>query len=325
MEDSNMAEDMTEQKFQQAVSDISASTKSKKKSSGGSGNGDLLSNYFSCIRQYPLLSSEQENVIGKKARAGDKSAIDLMITSNLRLVVKIAKNYRARGIPLLDLIEEGNLGLIHAVQKYEPDKGFRFSTYATWWIRQSIEQAIMCQSRLVRLPVHIIKEINIVLKAKRALQEQNMLNTVSTAEIAKEVGKTQEEVDKLLALLDGSSPLDLNVKSQSDDKDVSILDVVPDTRTETPFEHVDKREVVAIVRNWFNSLPQKQQMVVLYRFGLNDEEVLTLEQVGEKIGLTRERVRQIQAEVLKSLRRTFESYGIDKATMGVEGRKQSDK
>ena len=133
-------------------------------------SSDILSNYFSSIRRYPLLSSEQENSIGRKAKEDDKRSIDIMITSNLRLVIKIAKNYRARGIPLLDLIEEGNLGLIHAVQKFEPDRGFLFSTYAPLWIRLRIEQAIMCPSRMVRLPVHVIQDINIVLHATSVLQ-----------------------------------------------------------------------------------------------------------------------------------------------------------
>ena len=274
---------------------------------------DSLSSYFNTIRKYPLLSSEQETEIGKKAKLGDKRSIDLMITSNLRLVVKIAKNYRARGVPLLDLIEEGNLGLIHAVQKFEPERGFRFSTYATWWIRQSIEQAVMIQSRLVRLPVHVIKDLNVILKAKKALQEEHGLS-VSISDIAKTIDRDPEEVRSLLAYLDGATPLDLAFKATHEDKEVSILDIVPDTKMESPFDHVDKKEIVQIVKNWFNSLTEKQQMVVLYRFGLNDEEVLTLEEVGQKVNLTRERVRQIQTEVLKSLRKTFEMHGINKYT-----------
>ena len=288
------------------------------KTSSSRENVDLLSNYFSSIRRYPLLSSEEESEVGRKARDGDRRSIDLMITSNLRLVVKIAKNYRARGVPLLDLIEEGNLGLIHAVQKFDPDRGFRFSTYATWWIRQSIEQAIMCQSRLVRLPVHVIKEINIILKVKRQLQEEDIQKPVSIQQIAEETGKDPETVRNLLSLLEGTSPLDVSVRGSDDDKEVSLLDVVPDTKLVSPFEHVDQKEVVEIVRAWFNELPEKQQMVVLYRFGLNDEDVLTLEEVGKKIGLTRERVRQIQSEVLKSLRKTFENYGIDKNSLGMQ-------
>ena len=288
------------------------------KTSSSRENVDLLSNYFSSIRRYPLLSSEEESEIGRKARDGDRRSIDLMITSNLRLVVKIAKNYRARGVPLLDLIEEGNLGLIHAVQKFDPDRGFRFSTYATWWIRQSIEQAIMCQSRLVRLPVHVIKEINIILKVKRQLQEEDIQKPVSIQQIAEETGKDPETVRNLLSVLEGTSPLDVSVRGSDDDKEVSLLDVVPDTKLVSPFEHVDQKEVVEIVRAWFNELPEKQQTVVLYRFGLNDEDVLTLEEVGNKIGLTRERVRQIQSEVLKSLRKTFENYGIDKNSLGMQ-------
>lgn len=281
-------------------------------------SADLLASYFGSIRKYPLLSSEEENSISRKAREGDKRSIDLMITSNLRLVVKIAKSYRQRGIPMLDLISEGNLGLMHAVEKFDPDRGFRFSTYATWWIKQSIEQAIMCQSRLVRLPVHVIKDINMVLKARRNIQDADVNKKVSVQELADATGKDPEEVRNLLSLLEGTTTLDMSIKGNDDDKLVSLLDVVPDTKVESPFEHVDKNEVVNIVRNWFNQLSDKQQMVVLYRFGLNDEEILTLEEVGDKIGLTRERVRQIQSEVLKSLRRTFEAYGIDKDSLGIE-------
>lgn len=281
-------------------------------------SADLLASYFGSIRKYPLLSSEEENSISRKAREGDKRSIDLMITSNLRLVVKIAKSYRQRGIPMLDLISEGNLGLMHAVEKFDPDRGFRFSTYATWWIKQSIEQAIMCQSRLVRLPVHVIKDINMVLKARRNIQDADVNKKVSVQELADATGKDPEEVRNLLSLLEGTTTLDMSIKGNDDDKAVSLLDVVPDTKVESPFEHVDKNEVVNIVRNWFNQLSDKQQMVVLYRFGLNDEEILTLEEVGDKIGLTRERVRQIQSEVLKSLRRTFEAYGIDKDSLGIE-------
>lgn len=281
-------------------------------------SADLLASYFGSIRKYPLLSSEEENSISRKAREGDKRSIDLMITSNLRLVVKIAKSYRQRGIPMLDLISEGNLGLMHAVEKFDPDRGFRFSTYATWWIKQSIEQAIMCQSRLVRLPVHVIKDINMVLKARRNIQDADVNKKVSVQELADATGKDPEEVRNLLSLLEGTTTLDMSIKGNDDAKEVSLLDVVPDTKVESPFEHVDKNEVVNIVRNWFNQLSDKQQMVVLYRFGLNDEEILTLEEVGDKIGLTRERVRQIQSEVLKSLRRTFEAYGIDKDSLGIE-------
>ena len=210
---------------------------------------DSLSSYFNTIRKYPLLSSEQETEIGKKAKLGDKRSIDLMITSNLRLVVKIAKNYRARGVPLLDLIEEGNLGLIHAVQKFEPERGFRFSTYATWWIRQSIEQAVMIQSRLVRLPVHVIKDLNVILKAKKALQEEHGLS-VSISDIAKAVDRDPEEVRSLLAYLDGATPLDLAFKATDEDKEVSILDMVQDTEQVSSCEVEDNNEMVKSGKSW---------------------------------------------------------------------------
>ena len=198
-EDADDFADKVLQNLADVESDSGNDRKSGADKASKADSSDLLSNYFSSIRRYPLLSSEQENSIGRKAKEGDKRSIDMMITSNLRLVVKIAKNYRARGIPLLDLIEEGNLGLIHAVQKFEPDRGFRFSTYATWWIRQTIERAIMNQTRTIRLPIHVVKELNVYLRTARELAHQ--LDHEPTAEdIAAAVDRPVEDVSRMLKL-----------------------------------------------------------------------------------------------------------------------------
>ncbi|MBO5566593.1 MAG: sigma-70 family RNA polymerase sigma factor [Succinivibrio sp.] len=279
--------------------------------SSESDKDDLLATYFNSIRKYPLLTQEEEAEISKKARAGDKAATDTMITSNLRLVAKIARDYRNRGLPLLDLIEEGNLGLIHAVKKFEPERGFRFSTYATWWIRQRIEQAIMSQSRIVRLPVHVIKEINVLLKTKRQLSAKSDSGEVGINEIAKATNKDPDHVRDLLALFNSSNQIGTSAKIGKDDKDVQLLDNIPDNDSDSPADYIDRDELEKIIKNWFEMLPPKEQNVVLHRFGLNDADILTLEEVGEKINLTRERVRQIQNEILKKLRAVVASYGIE--------------
>ncbi|MGN0909570.1 MAG: RNA polymerase sigma factor RpoD/SigA [Succinivibrio sp.] len=282
----------------------------------GSGSGDdLLSAYFSSIRKYPLLTPEQEIEIGRKARQNDRKAIDTMITSNLRLVVNICKDYRMRGVPMLDLIEEGNLGLIHAVEKFDPERGFRFSTYATWWIRQSIEQAIISQSRMIRLPVHIVKEINSFKRIRRRLADELHTDDISVNQIAEAANKDPEHVRKLMQLSDGTTQVSNTLYGGDDDREMSIMDILPDTTIATPTKSMDRHELVSIIRKWFKGLDEKQRLVVLNRFGLGGADVMTLEDVGAKINLTRERVRQIQNEILRNLRRLCEENGIDASAL----------
>jgi RNA polymerase nonessential primary-like sigma factor len=225
---------------------------------------------------------------------GDESARHRMIESNLRLVVKIARRYINRGLPLLDLIEEGNLGLIHAVKKFDPERGFRFSTYATWWIRQTIERAIMNQSRTVRLPIHIIKDINAVLRASRSLRHSQEANP-TTADIAEFMDRNVEDVERLLALHNrvtiGSSG------NGGANEDRGPLDTLPARREAEPSQCAQRDGVYAILDRWVFKLNDKQRAVVERRFGLHGYRRLTLEEIGREIGVTRERVRQIRRHI----------------------------
>ncbi|KVE33000.1 RNA polymerase sigma factor RpoS [Burkholderia sp. TSV86] len=277
---------------------------------------DTIQHYLNRISVKPLLTVEEEQRYSRLAKAGEFDARQVMIERNLRLVVSIAKGYLNRGVPLLDLIEEGNLGLMHAIEKFDPTRGFRFSTYATWWIRQSIERAIMNQARTVRLPVHVIRELNQVLRAKRHL-EKNSLSTGEAAErreasiddIAYLTGKTAEEVTDILALNEHTAsldaPLDLDPAS-------SLLDLLPDDQSQSPDAEVQHRELETLTRAWLSRLSDKHRHVIERRFGLNHIEPATLEELADEMGLTRERVRQIQQEALVRLKRFFASNGVRK-------------
>lgn len=266
---------------------------------------DVTRLYLNEIGASRLLTAAEEVYFARRIRQGDEAARQRMIESNLRLVVKIARRYIDRGLPLLDLIEEGNLGLIHAVKKFDPERGFRFSTYATWWIRQTIERAIMNQSRTVRLPIHVIKDINSCLRAARALQQKND-KAPSIGDIAEYLNRDPQEVERLLALHER-----VTIGSSGGDDDRGLLETLAAHRNAEPATCVQQERVNAIVDSWVMKLTDKQRAVVERRFGLHGYRRLTLEEIGYEIGVTRERVRQIQLDALRNLKEMMQSHGIE--------------
>ena len=269
---------------------------------------DVTQMYLNEIGRNPLLTAEQERNLARLAHAGDFSARQKMIEHNLRLVVNIAKHYANRGMVLLDLIEEGNLGLMHALEKFDPERGFRFSTYATWWIRQNIERAIMNQSRTIRLPVHIIKELNVYLRALRHLESRG-LQEPSAEDVAYLLGRPVEDVRRILNLNERMASLDAPLDI---DPGLSIGEAIPDELCKMPADQLQSAEVEGYVQQWLEELTDKQRWVVERRFGLNGQEICTLEYLADDLGLTRERVRQIQMEALQSLRRILKRCGMSK-------------
>lgn len=267
---------------------------------------DATQLYLHDIGISPLLSAEEEVHFARLARDGVVSARQRMIESNLRLVVKIARRYSNRGLSFLDLIEEGNLGLIHAVEKFDPERGFRFSTYATWWIRQTIERALMSQTRTVRLPVHVVKELNLYLRAARELS-QKLDHEPSAEEIAKLLDKPISTVEQMLGLTEKITSIDTAFAS---DNDKSLLDTLADPQTLDPSDSIQNDELSHNLEHWLELLPERQREVLMRRFGLAGFEAATLEVVGEQIGLTRERVRQIQVEALRRLREILMREGL---------------
>ncbi|MAD54380.1 MAG: RNA polymerase sigma factor RpoS [Idiomarina sp.] len=267
---------------------------------------DATQIYLSEIGFSPLLTAEQEIFYSRRALKGDAAARKRMIESNLRLVVKIARRYCNRGLALLDLVEEGNLGLIRAVEKFDPERGFRFSTYATWWIRQTIERAIMNQTRTIRLPIHVVKELNVYLRAARELAHK--LDHEPTAEdIAASLNKPVEDITKMLRLNERVTSVDTPIGGENDK---ALLDILTDEADEGPEGVLQDGDLKERITEWLEALNPKQKEVLARRFGLLGYEPSTLEDVGHEIGLTRERVRQIQVEALRKLRDFLRQQGL---------------
>ena len=266
---------------------------------------DATSIYLKEIGFVPLLTAAEEVLYSRKLQQGCERSRHMMIESNLRLVVKISRRYLNRGLELLDLIEEGNIGLMRAVEKFDPELGYRFSTYATWWIRQTIERGIMNQTRTIRLPVHVVKELNVYLRASRKLA-QRLDHDPTPEEIAAEVNKPIKDVLKILSLSERISSIDAQVA----DQDKSLIDTVADISTLSPESHAETNDLSSALEGWLQQLPEKQKEVLVRRFGLMNHQEQTLEQIGSEIGLTRERVRQIQVDGLRRLRDLLHQHDL---------------
>lgn len=283
---------------------------------------DTLTLYLRDVRRTTLFTPEQEFETATRARAGDFAARQAMIEHNLRLVVSIAKAYLGRGVPLADLIEEGNLGLMHAIDKFEPERGFRFSTYATWWIRQSVERAVMNQGRVIRLPVHVVRELQQVLRARRTLENDPAFaasrngvdgDGVRVEDVAALLGRNVHDVAQLLAMAEAPKSLDAVVERADDEH--TLGDFMADETTPDPTGATHNHEVERLLANWLAALSHREKEVLEGRFGLHDREPETLEVLSDRLGLTRERVRQIQNEALVKLKRHMARSGVDREAL----------
>lgn len=274
---------------------------------------DALAVYLRGVRRTELFSPEEEFDMATRARAGDFAARQSMIEHNLRLVVSIAKGYMGRGVPIADLIEEGNLGLMHAIDKFEPERGFRFSTYATWWIRQSVDRALMYQGRAVRLPVNVVRDVQHALKARRALENDAELvarrpEGIRVEDIAALLGRPAAEVAELLAMAEAPRSLDATLDRSGDEQ--TLGDSLVDEQAMDPEDHAHAQEVDVLLEEWVSTLTTREREVLERRYGLHDREPETLDVVSTHLGLTRERVRQVQNEALLKIKRNLARRGI---------------
>lgn len=267
---------------------------------------DSVRLYLREIGKIPLLSAEEELELAQKVVAGDKKAKDKMAEANMRLVVSIAKRYSGRGLDLLDLIQEGNTGLLRAVEKFDPDKGFKFSTYATWWIRQAITRAIADQARTIRIPVHMVETINKLLRTQRRMtQELNREPTIE--ELAKELEMEPEKVEYVMKIKQDITSLDAGVGRDGDEEDSVLRDFIEDEDSATPEESAASQLLKEQVQEILSTLSDREQKIIKMRFGLENGKSHTLEEVGQEFAVTRERIRQIEAKALAKLRKHKDS------------------
>jgi RNA polymerase nonessential primary-like sigma factor len=272
---------------------------------------DLTQLYLNEIGQHALLTAPEELALARAMRAGEFSARQTLIERNLRLVVSLARHYTNRGVALPDLIEEGNLGLIHALEKFDPERGFRFTTYATWWIRQAVERAIMNQSRTIRLPAHVVKELNVVLRALRHLETHGMVEgrEPSLDDVAALIERPVEQVRRILGYAEHVTSLDA---PHAHEPGLSIGESVPDDAVVAPELLLHNTALEEWVRQWLDELSERHRTVIERRYGLSGREVATLEELAGELGVTRERVRQIQTEALDKLRARLARRGFDR-------------
>ena len=281
---------------------VSKKKKSKVEEEDSSSGDDAIKLYLKEIQKTKLLTAEEERSLARRSASGEMAARDHMIESNLRLVVKIAKRYMNRGLPFLDLIEEGNMGLIKAVERFKLSKECRFSTYATWWIRQSIERALVNQSRTIRLPVHVSDDINKFIKISRELVHRYNREP-HVDEIAEAMGVEPAYIRRLMVLVKKTFSIE---HPMGENRDYSLIDTIEDTNADDPSVFLEDLDKYAHIREWLDSLAENEREILVLRFGLEDREPQTLDTIGQKFGVTRERIRQIEAKSLDKLRKIME-------------------